>query len=307
MTRRAARIALGFYPLAFRRRYGQEMQAVLEQAPPRASTVLDLVRGALVAHVRPPAAVAGFVQPADRVRASASGVLGCWVAFSAAGFAFYKTTENEPFTQAGYSHPFLGAAHSAVRSLAVLGSAAVVLGALPLIANALAAGRRERRLRRWISVPFVAVLLFTGVTAVLVAIAHGQHARRPGTLGGVAFIVWGVGGLACGAACVETARAVLFAVPMERWRLKAAFHGAAVTTAAMAAMTLATAVYAVALPIDAAHLAGTPNGPLQAVSASASVIVEAVVMTVAATLAATATRRGWRAADRLRGADAPRL
>jgi hypothetical protein len=93
-----ARRVLALHPLAFRRRYGQEMRALLEQTPARAATVLDLLRGALVAHLRPPAAVAGFVAPADRVRASASAVLACWVAFAAAGFGFYKTTEDGSFS-----------------------------------------------------------------------------------------------------------------------------------------------------------------------------------------------------------------
>ncbi|HWF25103.1 MAG TPA: hypothetical protein VG275_06640, partial [Solirubrobacteraceae bacterium] len=114
MRRRLARLALRLYPLAFRRRYGAEMVALLDATPPRVATVLDLLRGALVAHARPPAATAGVVGSADRVRASASGVLACWVAFAAAGFAFYKTTEN--FTAAGYEHPVLGDVHFSIQA-----------------------------------------------------------------------------------------------------------------------------------------------------------------------------------------------
>jgi hypothetical protein len=43
------------------------------------------------------------VDPVDRVRASTGGVLACWVVFAASGFAFYKTTEDAPFSAAGYS------------------------------------------------------------------------------------------------------------------------------------------------------------------------------------------------------------
>jgi hypothetical protein len=51
--------------------------------------------------------------------------------------------------------------------------------------------------------------------------------------------------------------------------------------------------------VDAAHLAGGANGPLQAMSVSVSLVLEVVVMAVAAALAATATGRGWRAAGEL--------
>ena len=69
--------------------------------------MLDLIRGALVAHLHPHNAPPGAVDAADRVRASASGVLMCWVLFAAAGFAFYKTTEDPPFSAAGHAHPLL--------------------------------------------------------------------------------------------------------------------------------------------------------------------------------------------------------
>src|ERR1022692_587373 len=108
MSRPLARLALWLYPLAFRRRYGQEMRALLDQTPTRALAVLDLLRGALAAHLRPPATADGLVDSADRMRASASGVLACWVVFAAAGFGFYKTTEGAPFTAAGHAHPLLG-------------------------------------------------------------------------------------------------------------------------------------------------------------------------------------------------------
>ena len=50
------RLALALYPLAFRRRYEQEMRALLEDSPPRVLALLDLLRGAMAAHLRPAAA-----------------------------------------------------------------------------------------------------------------------------------------------------------------------------------------------------------------------------------------------------------
>src|ERR1035441_1056294 len=270
MTRRLARLALGLYPLAFRRRYGQEMRALLDQTPTRVLTVCDLVRGALAAHLRPPAAAAGLVDCADRVRASASGVLACWVVFAAAGFGFYKTTED-----------------------------AVLFGARPLIIAALAQAWRQPSLRFLVSLPGLAVLLFAGLTGVLVLVAHSEHSHRPTTAGGIAFIAWGLAGLAGGAVCVVASRTALFAVPMSRGRLVTAFACGTLVTVAMAAMALATALYAIALLIDASHLAGAPNGPLQMISTGASLVALLIVMVLAATVASTITRRGWRAVDQL--------
>jgi hypothetical protein len=296
---RLARLVLGLYPVAFRRRYGQEMRALLEETPARATTVLDLLRGAVVAHARPPAAVTGLLDPGDRVRASASGVLACWVAFAAAGFGFYKTTEDPSFIQAGSAHPLLGDARAAIIFAALVGSAAVLFGALPLILTALAEARRRPHLRLLVSLPVLAVLVFVGLTGALVLAAHSSTSHRATTVGGVFFIAWGLAGLACGAVCVVASRKALFAVPMARGRLVAAFASGTLVTAAMGAITVATALYAIALPIDASGLAGAANGPLQLTSVTVSLVECVVVMVIAAALAATTTRRGWRAAREL--------
>ena len=77
MTARLARLALRLYPLAYRRRYGEEMLALLEDEPPRARAVLDLLRGALLAHLRPADGPSGVVDPTDRVRAGIDSARDC--------------------------------------------------------------------------------------------------------------------------------------------------------------------------------------------------------------------------------------
>jgi hypothetical protein len=297
MTRRAAWLALRLYPLAFRRRYG-EMRALLEQTPPRTLIVLDLLRGALAAHLHPSVAVADLVGPADRIRASTSGVLACWVAFAAAGFGFYETTEDASFAVAGHAHRLLGDAHLAIQALAIVASAAVVLGALPLTMAALAHARRQRSLRLVVSVPMLAVILFAGLTGLLILLAHSQPSHATAVGQGV-FIAWGLAGLACGAVCVVASRMALFAVPLTRARLIAALACGTLVTAVMIAMTFAIALYAIALELDASHLAAAPNGPLQVMSTGASLGGQLIAMVIAATLAATTTRRGWAVASQV--------
>jgi hypothetical protein len=305
MTRRLAHLALSLYPLAFRRRYGSEMRALLDQTPTRIRTVLDLWRGALAAHLRPGAAPPGLVDCADRVRASASGVLACWVVFAAAGFAFYKTTEDAPFTAAGHAHPLLGAAHAGVQALGLVASAAVLAGALPLIVAALAQARRRPRVRFLVSLPALAVLVFAGLTGLLIVLAHSHHGDHATTAGGVAFVVWGLIGLACAAVCVVASRATLFALPASPARLLTAFACATLVSAAMAAMTLAIALYTITLTVAEAGLAGASNGPFQVTSVAVSLVGQLLVMGVLTALAATTTHRGWRAARRLGGGDRP--
>ncbi len=291
MSGRLAALALALYPLAFRRRYEQEMRALLEDSPPRAGALLDLLRGALAAHLRP--AAAAEVEPCERLRASTSGQLACWVAFAAAGFGFYKTTEDAPFAAAGHVHRLLGDTHLAVQVLAVLASAAVLLGSVPLILAALRRARMQPRLWRLVALPPLIVAVFIGLTRLMEAVANSQPLHHAGTEGAIAFIAWSLAGLACGAGCVVGARAVLFAVPVGRARLLAAYACGVFVTAAMVAITLATALYAIGLFADASSLAAAGNGPFRLVSVGASLVLQLLVMTFAALAAATTTRRGW--------------
>jgi uncharacterized membrane protein YidH (DUF202 family) len=294
-----ARQALRLYPLAYQRRYGEEMRALLEDRPPRVGTVVDLLRGALRAHLRPADAPAGAVDPADRVRASASGVLMCWIFFAAAGFGFYKATEDQPFSVADRAYPLMRDAHLAVQALAMIASATVVLGALPLILAALRHARHEPSMRRKIVLPFLPLIAFGGVTAAAVAVAHAQAPNHSSAAGYGMAIVWGLAALACGATCVLGCRAALFATPLRPARLRTALAGATVVTIAMLAIAAAAAIYAVALTLDASQLGGEPNGPFGLLSTTASLILQVIVMVAAGALAAVASRRGWRVQDEL--------
>jgi hypothetical protein len=129
MNARLARIALAFYPLAYRRRYGEEMATLLEDTAPSPSAIVDLLRGAAGAHLRPEPAVAAEVAPEERLRRGLGSVLLCWVLFAIAGLALYKTTENGA-SEAGGEPGLLGVLHLCIEVLAALGSAAVVVGLL---------------------------------------------------------------------------------------------------------------------------------------------------------------------------------
>jgi hypothetical protein len=291
---RLARLAIALYPLAFRRRYGAELQALVEEQPPRAAAVLDLLIGALRAHLRPPAGLAGELDAGTRLRLGLAGVLACWVAFAAVGFGFYKTTENDPFGP----HPLLGDAHLAVQLAAGIASLAVLAGALPLIAIAVRRAWGEpdrlRRLRALLGAPVAALLLLAAATGLLVLLARGAHgAGDPGAAAQLAFLPWALAGLACGAICVGATRQALFTIDLPRPWLLAALALATLVAGAMVAIALAAALYAIALQLDAPALAGAGNGPFQLVSTGASLIAEAVAMAALGLVALVSTRRSW--------------
>lgn len=292
MSTRLARLALSLYPLAFRRRYGEEMQALLSDCPPGPRGLLDLLRGALAAHLRPAPGLSEGVDVDTRLRLGLAGTLACWVLFAAVGFAFYNTSEDHPFIAAGDAHPLLGGAHIAVQALAALASLAVIVGALPLIYFALRQARRQRgRLRALVGAPIAAVLAFMLITGVLIRYAHSHPSN--GIAQGT-FLGWGAAGLLCGGVCVIAAREALLAIGVARAWLVGSLWFASFVSMAMVVMTCATALYTIVLALDAPGLAGEGNGPLQLVSVGVSLVIVTVGMALFAMLAASSVGRTWR-------------
>jgi hypothetical protein len=143
------------------------------------------------------------------------------------------------------------------------------------------------------------VVVFGALSVAVIAIAHSHAANHPSTAGGAMAITWGIAGLACGTACVLACRAALFATPVAPDRLRVALVAGTTVTLAMLAIAAATALYAVALSVDASHLAGAPNGPFQVLSVTSSLILQLIVMMIAGGLAFLATTRAWRAESQL--------
>lgn len=287
MRRRLAGLALALYPLAFRRRYGEELRALLEQEPPGPRALLDLLAGALRAHLRPPAGLA--LEPEIRLRLALGGVLACWVAFAAAGLAFYKTTENDPFGASAA----LGGAHLGVQVLAVLAGGALLAGALPLVAIALPQALQERgRLLALVLAPIASVLTFAGLTALLVLGAHGRGA---GAARG-AFVVWVLGGAGCAAVFTIAARRVVLAIEVPPAWLRSALAWATAVALAMAAITVAVALYAIALQLREPAVARGTNGPFGAPEADVSILLQALWMGLFSAFALLGVWRGRRAA-----------
>lgn len=282
--RRLGELALALYPLAYRRRYGDEMRALLDDAGTDGRAVVDLVRGALVAHVRP---TVGTVAE-DRLRLSASGILVCWVLFAVAGLAFYKTVEGAAFTAAGDAHPALSALYLAIRVVAALASAVVVLAASPLlIVAALRQDGHDRRVvRRSLRRALFALVTAAALTGAAVLIGHRMHWPAAGA---VVLALWTFGVFCCGAICLAAVRRGLFAAVVPRGALRfAVFLGLLVTVSMwlIAGAVAAEAVLLSGLPFSAAG-----NGPGGLLSVELSIVLQLAVMCAAALCASVSSAR----------------
>jgi hypothetical protein len=296
VSARLARLALALYPLAYRRRYGEEMEALVEDqgASPRA--VADLARGALRAHVRPEPAVRGSLRREDRVRLGVSAVLFCWVLFTLAGLALYKTTEGRSFEGLGGAPGLLGVARVGIQILAAAGSAAVVLGAAPLVVAALRQAGARPAARRAVLLAGGCVTTFVGVTVGLVVVAATKPHFSP-DIEALVLGAWALLAAACGLGCALAARRGLFAIAVPRRTLAFAAACATVVAAAMVGIALLTLLYLVDLVADAPGLASSPNGPLAEPNARHSLLIQLVVMVAVAIPATLAAARAWRGAN----------
>jgi hypothetical protein len=291
--RALARSVLALYPLAYRRRYGEEIEALLEDSEVRFSSVADLAKGAALAHLRPSPGFAAELPPGQRVRASAVGLLACWLLFALAGLAFYKTTEEEGLHRIGELHPVLGFAHLAVQLLAILGSLGALAAIVPFAVAVLrrSRGEREARMAAILAMASVGLLLLASAGIVLLARAGGATPR------GVAFgalLVWTLLAVVAGIGCLGAARRGLFAIPIRRGGLRALVVLGSLVAVAMAAMSAAAAIYLIGLLSDAASAGAQPNGPLGLLSITASLAIQVSAMLVATALGCVSSLRGWR-------------
>lgn len=293
MSARLARLALSLYPLAYRRRYGEEMQSLVEDAgaPPR--VVFDLLRGVLVAHLRPVSAVVDEVDGEERARLTLGSILLCWFLFAAAGLGLYKTTEGPAFHHAGETHLLLGGAYLAIEVLAILGTVAVVLGAAPLVLAAVRQGRQRPAVRRAAMIGAACVTVFVAITAAIDLVIH----PKPSISTGVAIAIlagWATLVLLCGLGCVLAARSGLAGISVGRGKLRGSMIAARVVALAMTAIALATAAYLAALLAAAPGLAGEGNGPGGLMSVGVSLALQLGVMLLAAAAAILSASRSRR-------------
>jgi uncharacterized membrane protein YsdA (DUF1294 family) len=258
----AGRGLLWLYPLAWRRRYGDELAALLEDDPPSLQGLATLVTGALRAHARR-GAWQSEVGSSERMRLSIWAVFCCWLGVSLAGAVFQKETEEQPFSVAVAHHGLLGVARIAVIAGAVLGAAAIALGGLPLLWEALRQARSPgRAVRIGLLLPLAGLALFAAVTLVVLAAAP---LTLEGTSTGLRLalsVPWAGAGAVFALACAFAPRIVLMRLDPPQRLVQRASYAGVVLLAAMALVTAGLLAYCLALARLEPALSALSGGPL---------------------------------------------
>ena len=168
---RRATMLLRLYPPAWRARYQDELEAVLEQHAITMATIVDLLWGALDARLDPAFTSERMFRPMSRLRASAVALFCAYAAFTLGYGAFQRLADPAaPFDDAARLHPELGVAHSVFNWATELGLVALAAGGLPIVFDI---ALRAWRARNWRTLAFLAMppLLF-GVAAAFTYAAN---------------------------------------------------------------------------------------------------------------------------------------
>ena len=298
---------LRLYPAGWRARYGDEFAALLDDYPLTFLGLLDVLLGALDAHIAPLDTTGRILRMIHRPRRSAIAVFCAYIAFVLAGMSFQKSIEDDLGALNG-PHPDISLAYHIVLFVAPLSLLAVLAGGAPI---GLAAILRALRGRHWdilalFAVPPVALALWIGWTLVLLDVIApaNPHFDVRSPLGVGLFLSWG--GLFVLAAIASTA-AVSIAV--SRSDLSPALYRFALGPAAAATITMLVmlgAVVAWGLLVRAEFPAymTRPNSPLRWAEGF-TWLIQIAVMALATLAAAVALIRAYRSPADPAGAVSP--
>ncbi len=206
---RLGALLLALYPEPWRDRYGEEMRALLEDDPPTLRGIASLLVAAGRAHARPQRCWAGNIEPSRAIRLSVGALFASWLGVCLAGSAFAKLTEHMDAVE--HRHGLLNAGRAAITAGAVLGAAAIAVGGLPLVWQALrtAVERRDRRLALLLLSPAIAGLLLLALGAVLVKLAPARDGGFPASFVLALLVPVGIGVLACTLVAALAPKAVM--------------------------------------------------------------------------------------------------
>jgi hypothetical protein len=297
---RLARLCLRLYPSAWRERYRDEYEALLDDHGADAGTLADMMRGVLDARVRDLAAAA----PERRQRAALSACLWAVAAAAAAVAGFAKMIEYEDFRAAAARHAPIAAGRDL--TFAGAGIVAVAVCAAGLVVAA-ALVRQLRRDRSELLGPLATVVAATAVVAAgppalavyaHTASPHGPHDPRTVALVGLWLAVSAV----AAAVGLTGAGRLLRRLPLRPRELWLAVRAAWVATGGIWLTAAGLVLWGTALATESAHLFGLSDGGLLATPTPATWAAQVVLGVGAAAVAVLALRRAGGASPRPRSA-----
>ena len=300
---RTSALLLRLYPADWRRRYGDELDALIVESsagdvPWRVR--LDVAVAAVREHGQ---ALFRSDGSEERVRAGLLAVLWGWMLVVVGGIAVAKTSEHwQTAVPLAHRHVPSGA-FDAFQVAAVVGSIAVFLGAalcLPALARRIAS---QGLARIWRPAAFTGVLTlaFAGAATGLASWAHTlSAAQRNGhdSAYTAVFLATGLLAIACLAAWTFLASRLVRELELPSWLLRVEIWLASAAAAAMLTITAATILWWAELAGSAPHFLGSGGTPPKLLAAG-------LVMLAGALLAATGARQALRSLPRLDTAPRP--
>ncbi|HLY31114.1 MAG TPA: hypothetical protein VKQ36_08790 [Ktedonobacterales bacterium] len=167
-----ARRLLRLYPRVWRDRYGDELDALLDEYPVTLWTLLDLLLGVFDARLHINLLPGRLTSMTHRIRTSEIAIFVAFVLFCVAWFPLHFVSDTPSLWQsATQAHPELGVALTTLNLAGMLALLAVLVGGIPLL---LAAFGRAVADRRWdvlllLAIPALVALVYVGITIASVA------------------------------------------------------------------------------------------------------------------------------------------
>ncbi|PZS06372.1 MAG: hypothetical protein DLM56_00305 [Pseudonocardiales bacterium] len=286
------------YPRPWRDRYGEELIDLLAAAPLTGFVVLDVVRGALDAHLNLSELVGARSGMLVRIRSAAAAIFAAWVMFCFAAAVVARTTNEPGFDEAAYAHPLIGA----LRWVAIAGFAGSLLvvacAAAPL---AVAAARQACRRRDPVALalfaaPPAGLAIFAGYTALLFQLPDQPVHSVGNVVMSGSWLVLGV--TLAEVAGVGAATALMRRTEFPPALLRLAGWAAAAAAVAMSIALSAGTGYGLAIWIETPSLFFSSNG----VFATPLPLTWAALLLVAVVASATAALAALRGMGALRSA-----
>ena len=168
------------YPRVWRTHYEEEFLVTLSSHPFSLSEGMDVMLGALDAHLHPSLGTATLPLPEKighmmaAMRRSLVALFCAYSGFLLAGMAFQKVTEDGAFQRAGQMVSFVGLSFQLVIFGAIAALLAMGAGGLPIVITVIRSAlvRRQRDILFELSVPFLAFAVFFLIMRLLLALDH---------------------------------------------------------------------------------------------------------------------------------------
>ena len=159
------------YPRAWRERYGDEFEALLEECLHTPLDVVDILLGAMDAHLGLSDTTNWrMMNMNNKLRTAILMVFAAYIAFIVAGMSVYGFADDSPFIPMMQTDKLLALAWSTLQISALVALLAIVIGGMPLawtiIRRALSSNRKDLQLLLVPPLAFLALVLYIAVASV---------------------------------------------------------------------------------------------------------------------------------------------